>query len=148
MFRCPFRDWKRMGRERKARGRGVEEGEGSWVDSGNERRFKLLIYWRWRISFQRQHGSVAVKLRSPHEVVCTGRGREIRQRDDFSWRVFSGREGLLQQGTHQGNSTSCRLHEPCRGERLNLSLLRVINFKFLLRLHQKYYITQYEELGF
>ena len=28
------------------------------------------------------------------------------------------------------------------------SLARVINFKFLLQPHQKYYITQYEELGF
>ena len=31
---------------------------------------------------------------------------------------------------------------------LTLSLPRVINFKFLLQPHQKYYITQYEELGF
>ena len=31
---------------------------------------------------------------------------------------------------------------------LTLSLPRVINFKFLLLPHQKYYITQYEELGF
>ena len=29
-----------------------------------------------------------------------------------------------------------------------LNTKRVINFKFLLQLHQKYYITQYEELGF
>ena len=32
--------------------------------------------------------------------------------------------------------------------RLTLSLSRVINFKLLLQPHQKYYITQYEELGF
>ena len=31
---------------------------------------------------------------------------------------------------------------------LNLSLPRVINLKFPVRPHQKYYITQYEELGF
>ena len=31
---------------------------------------------------------------------------------------------------------------------LTLSLPRVINFKFPLHLHQKYNITQYEELGF
>ena len=31
---------------------------------------------------------------------------------------------------------------------LTLSLPRVISFKFPLRPHQKYYITQYEELGF
>ena len=31
---------------------------------------------------------------------------------------------------------------------LTLSLLRVINVKFPLQLHQKYYIAQYEELGF
>ena len=31
---------------------------------------------------------------------------------------------------------------------LTLSLPRVINFKNLLQPHQKYYITQYEELGF
>ena len=31
---------------------------------------------------------------------------------------------------------------------LTLSLQRVINFKFPLQSHQKYYITQYEELGF
>ena len=29
-----------------------------------------------------------------------------------------------------------------------LSILRVINVKFLLQAHQKYYTTQYEELGF
>ena len=29
-----------------------------------------------------------------------------------------------------------------------LSLPRVVNFKFALQPHQKYYITQYEELGF
>ena len=32
--------------------------------------------------------------------------------------------------------------------RLTLSLPRVINSKFPLQPHQKYYITQYEELGF
>ena len=32
--------------------------------------------------------------------------------------------------------------------RLTLSLPRVINFKFLLQPHQKYFITEYEELGF
>ena len=31
--------------------------------------------------------------------------------------------------------------------RLNLSLPRVVNFKLSLQPHQKYYITQYEELG-
>ena len=31
---------------------------------------------------------------------------------------------------------------------LTLSLPRVINVKFPLQPHQKYYITQYEELGF
>ena len=31
---------------------------------------------------------------------------------------------------------------------LTLSFPRVINIKFLLQPHQKYYITQYEELGF
>ena len=31
---------------------------------------------------------------------------------------------------------------------LTLSLPRMINFKFLLRPHRQYYITQYEELGF
>ena len=31
---------------------------------------------------------------------------------------------------------------------LTSSLPRVINFKFPLQPHQKYYITQYEELGF
>ena len=31
---------------------------------------------------------------------------------------------------------------------LTLSLLRVINFKFPLQPHQKYYITHYVELGF
>ena len=31
---------------------------------------------------------------------------------------------------------------------LTLSLSRVINVKFPLQPHQKYYITQYEELGF
>ena len=31
---------------------------------------------------------------------------------------------------------------------LTLPLPRVINIKFLLQPHQKYYITQYEELGF
>ena len=31
---------------------------------------------------------------------------------------------------------------------LTLSLSRVINFKFLLQPHQKYYTTQCEELGF
>ena len=31
---------------------------------------------------------------------------------------------------------------------LTLSLPRVINVKFPLQLHQKYYITQYGELGF
>ena len=33
-------------------------------------------------------------------------------------------------------------------DNLTLSLPRVINFKLLLQPHQKYYITQYEELGF
>ena len=32
--------------------------------------------------------------------------------------------------------------------RVTLSLKRVINVKFPLQLHQKYYITQYGELGF
>ena len=32
--------------------------------------------------------------------------------------------------------------------KLTLSRSRVINFTFLLQPHQKYYITQYEELGF
>ena len=34
------------------------------------------------------------------------------------------------------------------GQLLTLSCPRVINFKFLLQPHQKYYITQYEEVGF
>ena len=34
------------------------------------------------------------------------------------------------------------------GCQLILSLPRVINFKFLLQYHQKYYITQYGEFGF
>ena len=33
-------------------------------------------------------------------------------------------------------------------ETLTLSLPRVINLKFPLQPHQKYYITQYEEFGF
>ena len=37
--------------------------------------------------------------------------------------------------------------ENCRGFLLTLSLPRVINVKFLLQPHQKYYTTQYEELG-
>ena len=34
-----------------------------------------------------------------------------------------------------------------RSERVTLSLPGVINFKFPLQPHQKYYVTQYEELG-
>ena len=34
------------------------------------------------------------------------------------------------------------------GERLTLSLPRVIKFKFPLQPHQKHFITQYEKLGF
>ena len=36
----------------------------------------------------------------------------------------------------------------CYGRDLTLSLPRVINFKFPLQPHQKYYITHYGELGF
>ena len=46
---------------------------------------------------------------------------------------------MASQCNHKQEYTSCAL---------TLSLPRVINFKFPLHPHQKYYITQYEEPGF
>ena len=40
-----------------------------------------------------------------------------------------------------------KLHRTAHRYLVTLSFPRVINFKFPLRPHQKYYITQYEELG-
>ena len=45
----------------------------------------------------------------------------------------------------------CRVNTPVlllKRHALTLSFLRVVNVKFLLQPHQKYYITQYGELGF
>ena len=41
-----------------------------------------------------------------------------------------------------------QLQTPSRNTVLTLSLPKMINFKFLLHPHKKYYITQYGELGF
>ena len=47
-----------------------------------------------------------------------------------------------------GRYTCYRAISEGRSTSLTLSLPRVINVKCLLHPHQKYYITQYEELGF
>ena len=57
---------------------------------------------------------------------------------------------LLLPGRHDKRLTCfrCFVRYHAWTARLTLSLPRVINVKFPLQPHQKYYITQYEELGF